>query len=332
MAEYPKGRGRFFAHRALRKMLKCCAAQEMGTTALALCMVIGHCEDAKRYTSYVTYFNDQLLSILGINKWDTLDRARRNAVAAGWLHYEARGKRQPGRYWILIPEHFQTLDDAPTDEGLYPENGDNNGETLSPIFGDSAGVIGGIKRGQCGVQSGDNMGDPSTLPLPLPVELRPSDACGALAPLSSFTGKDPSSLREEDPCATSKGSAKKGTKKIDDRADDVRAVLDHYRTHHERAIPNATSDCKEWRKIRQRLSEGFSVADLCGAIDGNHRSAFHCGDNDRQREYHGLELIMRDGDHVRQFLEVPLTPPPADPRRTIEVTNRYLEKIDRGEI
>lgn len=171
MAEYPAGRGKFFAQRALRKMIKSCAAQEIGTTAFALVMVIGHCEDAKRYTGYVTYYNDQLLPLLGIRKWDTLDRARKAAVESGWLHYESPGKHQAGRYWILIPEQFQGLDDSPTDEGLYPNMVDNNGQLLYPNDGHKSGTIGGISRVYQGGQAGDDMGDPSTLPLPAPESL-----------------------------------------------------------------------------------------------------------------------------------------------------------------
>ena len=79
----------------------------------------------------------------------------------------------------------------------------------------------------------------------------------------------------------------------------------HYRTHHPKSFPNPTCRSKEWRLIQARLGEGFSLDDLKAAIDGNHRSPFHCGENDRGKEYHSLELIVRDGSKVTQFMEIP---------------------------
>lgn len=91
---------------------------------------------------------------------------------------------------------------------------------------------------------------------------------------------------------------------------EVQQVFDHYRTYHARSFPSPTAKQKEWKLISSRLSEGYSVEDLKAAIDGNHRSPFHCGLNDRQTEYHALELIMRSADKVQEFIKVPVTPEP----------------------
>jgi hypothetical protein len=88
------------------------------------------------------------------------------------------------------------------------------------------------------------------------------------------------------------------------RGDEVRAVFDHYRTHHPKAHPRPRSNMQEWRKIRARLEEGHSVPDLVQAIDGYHRSPFHLGENDRGQPYLGLELIVRDGSHVAKGIEL----------------------------
>lgn len=82
----------------------------------------------------------------------------------------------------------------------------------------------------------------------------------------------------------------------------VRAVFAHYGTKHPRAFKTPNPKSKEWGKIVERLREGYSVQDLCDAIDGNHVSPFHCGQNDNRTEYHGLELIVRDGTRVNEFL------------------------------
>ncbi len=82
---------------------------------------------------------------------------------------------------------------------------------------------------------------------------------------------------------------------------DIGLVLAHYQTFHPRAKPGD----KERRLVADRLKEGYTVADLQAAIDGNHRSPYHCGDNDRRRKYHDLGLILRNSDKVRDFMEIP---------------------------
>ena len=85
----------------------------------------------------------------------------------------------------------------------------------------------------------------------------------------------------------------------------IPAVIEHYRKYHPRAMRNPNSKSKEWGLIAARLREGFTVADLCAAVDGCHRSPHHCGENDRGQKYQTLELIMRDASHVTMFAEVP---------------------------
>jgi hypothetical protein len=85
-------------------------------------------------------------------------------------------------------------------------------------------------------------------------------------------------------------------------ADDVGGVVKHYQDYHPKSKPGK----KEKGKIRARLQESYSVDDLKAAIDGCHRSPFHCGENDGGKKYQSLELIVRDASHVAQFLEIPL--------------------------
>lgn len=81
------------------------------------------------------------------------------------------------------------------------------------------------------------------------------------------------------------------------------AVFARYRTHHNRAHPRPKSTSKEWRLIRARLAEGYTVEDLCRAVDGCHKSPFHQGENDRGAKFDSLELIMRDSSKVQKFIE-----------------------------
>jgi len=86
--------------------------------------------------------------------------------------------------------------------------------------------------------------------------------------------------------------------------DQIRAVFAHWKTLHPQSHPLVHGDLKEWQKIRDRLRDGYSVAQLCRAIDGMHKSEWHQGKNDRGKKYISLELAMRDAKHVEQFLEV----------------------------
>jgi uncharacterized protein YdaU (DUF1376 family) len=79
----------------------------------------------------------------------------------------------------------------------------------------------------------------------------------------------------------------------------VGAVVSHYQTYH----PRARAGSKERSKIAERLRDGSSVDDLKLAIDGCHKSPFHCGDNERGAKYQSLELIFRDASKVSQFIE-----------------------------
>jgi len=125
MEEYPK-REAFFSQKVIRRMVKTCAAQDIGPNATLLVAVIAACEDVKRYTGPVSYYNEQLMPILGIRKWDTLNRARQRAVDAGWLIYLPPPSGTKGiapKYWTDIPARYVDLDDSPIDEGPYPKIG-----------------------------------------------------------------------------------------------------------------------------------------------------------------------------------------------------------------
>lgn len=203
VATYPK-RGSHFAHKVVRMMIKTCAAQEIGQAAVLLVATVAHTEDAKHYSSPVTFYNEQLMAVLAIKKWESLDRARKSAVDAGWLHYEARGKRLPGLYWALIPSHAQRVSDAAIDETLSPLDGDNNEQSLYPPNGYREGDKGGYREGY-------NEGYPPVLlrntpvpsPVPDPSESAPADAAGCPSDLKAWIDWW-NRLRAESlvPCAT----------------------------------------------------------------------------------------------------------------------------------
>ncbi len=144
---------------------------------------------------------------------------------------------------------------------------------------------------------------------------------------------------------TDKGSGK-GSSRSGEQLDDVPGpelskteltpavdrVIERYRHHHPRARPGD----RERRKILDRLNDGFSVGDLRLAIDGCHKSPYHCGENDSGTLYQALELIVRDGDKVTKFLEIASqvngnghhkqAGPSKDPRLRLESARSILVK------
>jgi hypothetical protein len=84
---------------------------------------------------------------------------------------------------------------------------------------------------------------------------------------------------------------------------DALVVFAHYRSLHPRSFPDPKPASAEWKAIQRRLAEGFTVADLCDAIDGCHKTPHNLGQNDRGTKYLGLDLIVRTGSQVTRFAE-----------------------------
>jgi hypothetical protein len=85
---------------------------------------------------------------------------------------------------------------------------------------------------------------------------------------------------------------------------DVRAVLEHYRGYHPRMSARLGKDSKEYKLIVDRMREGATVETCCRAIDGNHLSPLHSGENERGKKYHALTLIFRTASYVSDFAEL----------------------------
>lgn len=80
----------------------------------------------------------------------------------------------------------------------------------------------------------------------------------------------------------------------------ISEVVEYYRQFH----PRSRAGKATAQKILERFNEGYTVQDLCDAIQGCHLSPFHQGQNDRQRKYLSLELIVRNAENVAQFLDI----------------------------
>ena len=113
------------------------------------------------------------------------------------------------------------------------------------------------------------------------------------------------------------------------KSDHVVEVFDHYRTHHPRAHRKPSPKSKEWRAIKARFAEGYTVQDLCSAIDGCHKSPWHMGANERGRKYDSLELITRDGSKVQQFMEFARNGAPRE-RSKSGAVNMMMDILEDG--
>lgn len=82
----------------------------------------------------------------------------------------------------------------------------------------------------------------------------------------------------------------------------ARAIFEHWRQATGKA--KATLDRKRRDLIDRRLAEGHLPEDLKAAIDGYVRSPWHQGQNDRKRKYLGLELMLRDAEHIEAGLDL----------------------------
>lgn len=114
-ADYPK-RPSFFANRFVRLLGKACVANTLGPSTALMLTFIAHQEDAAGYRGPVTYWNGQLLPLIGLDSVDALERLRRKAIDAGWLHYDRGSRFTPASYWVTIPDKYAGWDDAPTCE------------------------------------------------------------------------------------------------------------------------------------------------------------------------------------------------------------------------
>lgn len=113
-------------------------------------------------------------------------------------------------------------------------------------------------------------------------------------------------------------------------ADNVLEVFAHWRKYHPRAFAKPHAKLKEWVKIRLRFEDGYTIAQLCRAIDGIHKSPWHNGENPSNTKYVSLELCMRDAKRVEQFLEI--ANQPDEPvlsektKRTVRALEQWAER------
>jgi hypothetical protein len=90
-------------------------------------------------------------------------------------------------------------------------------------------------------------------------------------------------------------------------------------------------DQKTIQSVRARLSDGFTVDDLCAAIDGMHRTPHNLGQNATGTRYLDLELCVRTAAHVRRFMDAAEAHAPARSKAD-EALDEALRRLDAKDI
>ncbi|HEX3152962.1 MAG TPA: hypothetical protein VHR66_33125 [Gemmataceae bacterium] len=131
VAVYPR-REKFFSHRFIRLIARVCLANELGPEVCWLLAIVANTEDVAGYKRAVTFFNLQLASLVGVGSASSLERFRKKAIAAGWLHYEPGRRHMAGKYWVMIPPGYETVKDGAFDhnpddyQNRFPTAGDKD--------------------------------------------------------------------------------------------------------------------------------------------------------------------------------------------------------------
>jgi hypothetical protein len=86
----------------------------------------------------------------------------------------------------------------------------------------------------------------------------------------------------------------------------VSEIFDYWRKRMD--SPRSRLDDKRRKLIRHALKT-YTPAELCVAIRGCSRSPWHMGQNDRNRKFNGIELILRSAEKIDQFIGFDVQPP-----------------------
>ena len=108
--------------------------------------------------------------------------------------------------------------------------------------------------------------------------------------------------------------------------DDALEIFEYWqlKTGHKQA----KLDAKRVKTIKARLKDGYTVGQICLAVDGCLLSPHHMGQNDTRTIYDDIELICRDGPRVDKFIALAergqQTIRPANTQGTFDTLQRYM--------
>lgn len=109
-------------------------------------------------------------------------------------------------------------------------------------------------------------------------------------------------------------------------AHDCEAVFNYWQTA--RGHERAKLDEKRKKAIKARLKDGYTVGDLCLAVDGIARSAHHMGQNEQRTVYDDIELICRTAANVDKFVKLAEPQRFTDPglERQVQILQDWMEQ------
>lgn len=99
-----------------------------------------------------------------------------------------------------------------------------------------------------------------------------------------------------------KGKEGKGVKTIVPPSGETAEVFSYWQMKMNH--PQAKLDAKRGKAISARLKDGYTVGEICEAVDGCLLSPHHMGQNDTRTVYDDIELICRDGTKVDRFIKL----------------------------
>lgn len=82
----------------------------------------------------------------------------------------------------------------------------------------------------------------------------------------------------------------------------IEAVLAHYRKYHPRRRYHYNG--VQAAGVRRALRQGYTVRELCMAVDGLHLSAWHTGSNPDGARYDSLELAVKSHEQIDRFVSL----------------------------
>lgn len=141
---------KYFDQRVIRLLTRECVANELGPEVCWLITVIVLQERVVNFSRPVTYFNAQLMPLVGAGSEKTLKRWRDKAVKAGWLDYEKGDQQSPGLYSVKVPESLRSAWDGPISEAGSWEGCEDLGHRQND--GSYDGVDGGSNADQTTVE------------------------------------------------------------------------------------------------------------------------------------------------------------------------------------
>ena len=89
---------------------------------------------------------------------------------------------------------------------------------------------------------------------------------------------------------------------------------------------------RRYKAVLARFKDGFSVDQLCRAVDGCKLTPHNMGQNDRQTLYNDLELICRTVENVEKFIERSSNPAPEPSAPLSTDQRRQAEQEERDRI